>query len=144
MDRPFGLGRRKRGPGINITSLIDVVFLLLIFFMVSSTFREQFALDLELPEAATAAAQGEEAGFELVIREDGAIYLGEMPVRRGELVQTLEGAIRAQDGEAVPVVIRADTAAPYGSVVAVFDALRQVGGTRVVLPTEREEAVAGE
>ena len=57
MSGPFGTNPPRRRPLINITPLIDVMFLLLIFFMVSSTFRSEFGIDVALPTAQTAAAQ---------------------------------------------------------------------------------------
>ena len=57
MSGTFNRPKHPRRPSINITSLIDVMFLLLIFFMVSSTFREDTGVDIRLPEAETASQQ---------------------------------------------------------------------------------------
>ena len=66
----------NQDPEINITSLIDVVFLLLIFFMVSTTFERQAALRIDLPEASVAAVQPEEVRrLELIIDPEGRMYL---------------------------------------------------------------------
>ena len=76
MHGPFGSWRRKRRPNINITPLIDVMFLLLIFFMVSSTFRERLGIDIALPEAQSAREQELEP-HEITVGPEGELFFGE-------------------------------------------------------------------
>ena len=88
MDSPFGIRRHRRKPSINITSLIDVMFLLLIFLMVSTTFRHQLGIDVDLPEAGTASAQ-EMRPHEIVVTRNGEYYFGSSGwMKRGSVRQS--------------------------------------------------------
>lgn len=133
MDNPFGVRRRPRRPIINVTPLIDVMFLLLIFFMVSSVFPNQMGLDITLPEAASSTAQ-DITEHEILVTESGAIFLDEKQLDRNALQQSLKKLL-AEEPEAV-LVLRADKGANFQAVVSAMDAARSVGGTRLVIPTE--------
>jgi len=126
-------------PEINLTSLIDVVFLLLIFFMISTTFERQAALKIDLPESSAEARPQEDPDrLELVIDPDGQIYLNDT-----QLVDSAPATIRAalaeQAGELrnIPVVIRADAQTPHHYVVTVMDVAGQLGFTRLSIATQR-------
>ena len=84
-------GRRRKAL-INVTSLIDVVFLLLIFFVVTSTFLERPGIDLSLPEAGSSASEVAEVSVR--IAADGGLYVGESPVTPEELTGVLEARLR--------------------------------------------------
>ena len=111
----------------NLAPMIDVVFLLLIFFMVATTFIErERELDVELP----VAESGEELGaapHEIVIhlRRDGAIVLGGEEVDRERLVEALRAAARRDPS--TPVTIRGDKRVFHEVVVGVMDACRVAG-----------------
>ncbi len=129
-------GRQKLRP--DLTSLIDVLFILIIFFTVSSTWKEQPALELDLPSASSAQAEPVN-DVVVTIRADGTTYVGEQEVGRKELKREM----RALLGDAVEVpavVISADRAAPHGAVVAVLDVAKELGAHRVLLATEPAEA----
>lgn len=129
-------GRQKLRP--DLTSLIDVLFILIIFFTVSSTWKEQPALELDLPSASSAQAEPVD-DVVVTIRADGTTYVGEQEVGRKELKREM----RALLGDAVEVpavVISADRAAPHGAVVAVLDVAKELGAHRVLLATEPAEA----
>jgi biopolymer transport protein ExbD len=79
-------------PEVNLTPLIDVVFLLLIFFMVSTTFEQQSRIQIELPEATATAAETEDETLEIVIDSQGRYFIGERQVVNSE-VKTLKSAI---------------------------------------------------
>ena len=132
MDAAFGTRRRHRRPIINITPLIDVMFLLLIFFMVSSTFREHLGIDITLPRAATGSEQAED-GHEITVKTSGDIFIGQRLVSVEELRESLT-ALVAEEPEAV-ITLRADEAAAFQRVVTVIDTVRGVGGMRLVIPT---------
>jgi biopolymer transport protein ExbD len=128
-------------PEINLTSLIDVVFLLLIFFMVSTTFERQAALKIDLPEAsAEAQPQDTPRRLELVIDPEGRIYLND-----SQLVDSSPATIRAAleqlsgEDRDLPVVIRADAQTPHHYVVTVMDVSGQLGFTRLSIATQRPD-----
>jgi len=127
-------------PEINLTPLIDVVFLLLIFFMVSTTFEHQSRIQIELPEATTDATEPEVDSLEILIDAQGRYFIGEQQVVNTEL-KTLKGAISKFLGEreTIPVIIRADAKTPHQAVITALDATSQLGLTRISLATSKIE-----
>ena len=125
-------------PEVNLTPLIDVVFLLLIFFMVSTTFEHQSRIQIELPEATAEATKPEDESLEIIIDAQGRFFIGEEQVVNTEL-KTLKGAIGKAVGEreAIPVIIRADAKTPHQAVITALDATSQLGLTRISLATSR-------
>lgn len=132
---------RRADPEINLTSLIDVVLLLLIFFMVSTTFEREAEISIDLPEAGARAAPAEEPMLEVLIDAQGQYYVDGRAVAGGQST-TLQRALReaAQDAEAPRVLISADRETPHQAVVTAMDAARQVGFLRLTFATtERDE-----
>ncbi len=128
----------QQDPEINITSLIDVVFLLLIFFMVSTTFERQAALRIDLPEASVPAVQQEEVRrLELIIDIQGNMYLNDRQLIDSEPA-TIEAALLEAAGEIrnIPVLLRADSMTPHHYVVTAMDVTGQLGFTRLSIATE--------
>lgn len=127
-------------PEINLTSLIDVVFLLLIFFMVSTTFERQAALKIDLPEASVAAeSQADEVEkLELIIDRDGQMYLNDRMLIDSRPV-TIEAAFREAVGSRrdQPVLLRADSLTPHHFVVTAMDVTGRLGFTRLSIATEQ-------
>lgn len=126
-------------PEINLTSLIDVVFLLLIFFMVSTTFERHALLRLDLPEAATAETETVPNIIELVITDDGRLFIGEQQLvddRRATLQAAIAGQFeQTPDGV---LVIRADAEASHRLVVRALDAAAAEGIRRVSIAAVEE------
>jgi biopolymer transport protein ExbD len=130
--------RTRPDPEINLTSLIDVVFLLLIFFMVSTTFERQAALRIDLPEASVAPAPQEDVKrVELIIDSDGRMYLNDRQLADNE-PETIEAALLELTGETrdVPVLLRADAMTPHHYVVRAMDVTGRLGFTRLSIATE--------
>ena len=125
-------------PEVNLTPLIDVVFLLLIFFMVSTTFEHQSRIQIELPEATAEETKPEDESLEIIIDAQGRFFIGEEQVVNTEL-NTLKGAISKSVGEreGIPVIIRADAKTPHQAVITALDATSQLGLTRISLATSR-------
>ena len=123
-------------PEVNLTPLIDVVFLLLIFFMVSTTFEHQSRIQIELPEATASPEEREEESIEIVIDAEGRYFIGEEQVVNTEL-KTLKSAISKVlgDRKVVPVTIRADASTPHQAVITALDATSQLGLTQISLAT---------
>jgi biopolymer transport protein ExbD len=136
--------RRPEDPEINLTSLIDVVFLLLIFFMVSTTFERQAALRIDLPEASAVEAPREEPQrIELAIDAGGQMFLNDR-----QLVDSRPGTLRAAleevagDERDLPLVLRADSETPHHFVVTAMDVSGQLGFKRLSIATERGDGEA--
>ncbi len=126
-------GRRRKAL-INVTSLIDVVFLLLIFFVVTSTFLERPGIDLSLPEAGSSASEVAEVSVR--IAADGGLYVDASPVTPDELTEVLEARLR--EAGTTEVTLEADRRVPHGRVVAAMDAARKAGATGLVVATRPE------
>lgn len=124
--------RKRNRPTINITSLIDVMFLLLIFFMVSTTFAEHPGIKLELPTASTAEPSKLEP-LTLTINKEGKMFLNESPIQEEALQRALRKAATKPDAT---LVLKADKGVPYGFVIRAMDISRQSGIRRIVSLTD--------
>ena len=125
--------RRRPGAAIELTPLIDVVFLLLIFFMTSTVFVRQSRLEINLPPALGAAAPAS-AAPRLTIDAAGAYALNDEPLADGSPA-TLVAALRAAVGDQPRLVIAADAEAAHRTVVAALDAAAQAGIRQVGVAT---------
>lgn len=123
---------------INLTPLIDVVFLLLIFFMVTTTFNRHAALKVDLPEASATPVEEPDQRLELVIDREGRYFLNGTPLVNTQ-ANTLMAALRQaiQDQTEIPMVIRADARTPHQAVVTAMDAAARVGLTRLSIATSK-------
>ncbi|MFV0277100.1 MAG: ExbD/TolR family protein [Parahaliea sp.] len=135
--------RAREEVGINLTPLIDVVFLLLIFFMVSTTFTRETHLSIDLPEAS--GEPGEISGdqLEVLIDEAGAYRVNGLPLVDSNL-RTLQAAIyKVSAGDTtLPMVITADADARHEAVVRAMDAAGQMGFVHLTIATRQPPAVA--
>jgi biopolymer transport protein ExbD len=118
------------GPGdlvLNLTPMIDVVFLLLIFFMLATTFMDpEREIDLDLPEAASSLARDMQQDEIIInVMRDGVLKLGDSEVDRDGLLAELRRAAR-QDPE-IAVTIRGDRLVTHEVIVSVMDACGQAG-----------------
>ncbi|MCP4042303.1 MAG: biopolymer transporter ExbD [Gammaproteobacteria bacterium] len=121
---------------INITPLIDVVFLLLIFFMVSTTFSQHSEIQIELPEANNEKEEKRQDILDLAIDAKGLYYLnGRQLVNTG--LKTLKQALLKEIAgkKKLPVVISADAKTPHQAVITAMDAAQQVGLYRLTFAT---------
>jgi biopolymer transport protein ExbD len=126
-------------PEISLTGLIDVVFLLLIFFMVSTSFEHQAVLKVDLPEAKNVTSPVDQPNsFELVIDQKGQFYLNDRQLVDSKAA-TIEAAFieAAGDDRSMPVILRADAETPHHFVVTAMDVTAQLGFTRLSIATER-------
>ncbi|MEZ5554731.1 ExbD/TolR family protein [Haliea sp.] len=122
--------------GVNLTPLIDVVFLLLIFFMVSTTFTRETQLTLDLPEAAGEPRAVTEQQVEVLVDEDGRYRVNGQPLVDNR-VRTLQAAIyKVSAGDTtLPLVIAADAQAAHQDVVRAMDAAGQMGFVHMNIST---------
>jgi biopolymer transport protein ExbD len=129
----------KEEPTVDLTSLIDVVFLLLIFFMVSTTFERQALLKVDLPEASEVEDQTDVPdSLELVIDDEGRMFLNDQRLVDSD-ARTLRAAIQEQAGDnrSVPLILRADRETPHHHVVTAMDVAAQLGFTNLSIATDR-------
>ncbi|UTF60918.1 biopolymer transporter ExbD [Gilvimarinus sp. DA14] len=128
---------------INLTPLIDVVFLLLIFFMVSTTFTKETHLEIDLPEAVGEASTDTPEPLEIVVNVEGNYAIDGKSLVNNQSA-TLKAAITELAGENTdqPLIITADAKAPHEAVVRVMDAAGQLGFVNLSITTRRPEGQA--
>ena len=126
---------RREEPEVTITPLIDVVFLLLIFFMVSTTFRKESEFDIQLPEASPEPTNTSQQ-LEISIDVSGRYAVNNQPLLNAELT-TLKSALAQAAGSErqQPVMIRADAQTAHQAVVKAMDAAGQLGFSRLGIVT---------
>lgn len=133
----FGNPRREE-VDLNITPLIDIVFLLLIFFMVSTTFQKESELHVQLPQAEQQESVQPKQPLEIVISADGQYAIGGRTLADNSL-PTLLKSLRtaAGDDREQPLIVRADARTPHQAVVRAMDAASQLGLSRLSIATAR-------
>jgi len=131
--------RQKSRINLNpdLTPLIDTVFLLLIFFMVSTSFAAiRYGIKVNLPTATTAREKVEE-NIIISITRDNRIYLGKKWVKEEDLINLLRKRLTTYKKDIV--IINADKETRHGKVVEVMDLVRQAGITKLGILTTQEE-----
>lgn len=136
----IGTSAQADEPGIDLVPLIDVILVLVIFFVVTATFEGRAALQLELPRAQAAAATRDDA-LTVLVNADGRYFVGDREVLRDGadgLRATLTEVAGA--GRDRAVTLRADARTPYQAVITAQEVLGQLGFRRIQLavatPTE--------
>ncbi|HAA77490.1 TPA: hypothetical protein DCE37_20445 [Candidatus Latescibacteria bacterium] len=127
--------KRRRRPSINITSLIDVLFLLLTFFLVTTTFITQSALKVELPAMRNADRVQQEKRFILNVSKDGAMVFNGETMSTDQLRTALGNAARDVDASG-GLILRADQGLPYGDVMGILDLIKGSGVKKFVIATD--------
>lgn len=131
----------KNQEDINLTPLIDVVFLLLIFFMVSTTFTKETHLKVDLPEAEGQQAAQPSDKIEILITADGGYAVNGESLVNSQM-KTLLAAIemKGQGNTELPFIITADANVPYEKVVQVMDAAGRLGYAKLSMTTKNPSA----
>jgi biopolymer transport protein ExbD len=129
---------RQHKPEIQMSALIDIVFLLLLFYAVTTTFVSDERLKLKLPEAETAEDAGvsrDERPPEVKVAADGTIWIDDRIVPESQLKDRIRQLVeRAPDDG---IILKGDKDADYGVVVHVLDVARSVGAKGIQMSAER-------
>lgn len=128
--------KRETGSLIDLSPLIDVVFLLLIFFMVSTTFKDDHGMDLTLPEA-DSVMQKEQEELGLFVNQDGQIFVNGEQVPLSELKEYL----KEQGGEDLSektVILNIDKQISHGRVVQIMDAVKGSGAKGIAFSAKQK------
>ena len=138
----FGAHRRRTPLILELTPLIDVVFLLLIFFMVSTTFVEEpSALEVDLPSSSSSSLVPEGSDTEVLLGADGEILFDG---RTLDLEQLKEEFRRlAEDDPNIQIVLRGDKTVPYQQLIDVMSLAHDHGLTQFSLATSRPSEGGG-
>ncbi|MDH3326562.1 MAG: biopolymer transporter ExbD [Gammaproteobacteria bacterium] len=123
---------------VNITPLIDIVFLLLIFFMISTTFKQEFEVGIELPKAESESKLIEKV-LEISIDKTGNYFINGQKLINTQTI-TIKSALQktANGNFKLPVVISADGETPHQAVIRAMDATKQLGFSRLTFATQQE------
>lgn len=125
---------------INLTPLIDVVFLLLIFFMVSTTFTRETQLKLDLPQADVEKLETEPDTLEVSLDKEGRLFVNGKPLINSQ-AETLEKAILPiyQKNQNIPMIISADAQTAYQPVIDVMTVASNLGISNIKLAAQRSK-----
>ena len=126
---------------LSLTPLVDVVLLLVVFFMLSTTFNKESAITVDLPEASPEVRETQKKILEITIDVRGDFYVNQARVVNTQ-IETLKRAIGAAAGEArnIPLLISADAKTPHQAVVTAMDAAGQLGFVHLSLATKKAKA----
>lgn len=127
--------RRHASFGLNLTPLIDIVFLLLVFFMLTAHFVEEKALDVELPRAQGDTSTADEVQVEVIVGAEGELLVNGRQVNPVDLEEVLRSLLHAPGNKIVR--LRGDRAAHLERAVRVMGAARSAGAASLNIVTER-------
>jgi len=125
---------RRAEPVVDVTPLIDIIFQLVLFFMVSTTFVTAPGIEVDLPRSSADTVLREQDDLSIWIASDGAVYVDDNPVDFAGLKSAMDSA--AQKNPNTLVMLKADREVDHGRVVAVMDAARNRGLTQLAIATE--------
>ena len=131
----MGYERRRSSTVLNLTPLIDIVFLLLVFFMLTAHFIQEERIDIELPPASSSATDDDDQFIDVVLLPDGKLIVDGLEITEDKLTDTLRGALHAPGKRYVR--LRGDRAAQFGNAVTIIDAARSAGAESLDIVTER-------
>lgn len=129
--------RRRQGeePKVDLTAMVDVVFLLLIFFMISTTFVESPGISVDLPESSASVVEKQPKELTVYITAKGEIELQGRRLNLPQLRQFLKA--EHADADDATFILHADRKVEHGLVVSVMDAAQQAGYQKLAIATER-------
>lgn len=128
-----GLPRRRRIP--TLTPLIDIVFLLLVFFLLTAHFVKDQSLDIVLPEAETSLDLDDKEALEITIDQHGMMAVNDQHINPDKLDEVLRTALRDRSNK--QVILRGDQSVQLGLTVRVMDAARKAGAESLDIITRQ-------
>ncbi|MBW8312290.1 MAG: biopolymer transporter ExbD [Rhizobium sp.] len=135
----LGSGRVPDEPEINLVSLIDVVFCLIIFLVVTTTFDHRSALKIVLPTTQSSAEVEAAEPLTILVDADGRFFIGSNEVLKRDATSLKDAIARVAGSDRErPVVVRADARADTQALITAMDALGQLGFTRISIATTPE------
>lgn len=136
MRRGFSnLAAQTEEDGIDITPMLDVVFIMLIFFIVTASFVKESGIEVNRPDASTSSAKPK-ASILIAINDLGEIWINKRKIDEGQVRANIE-RLHAENPQGT-VVVQADEEARTKTLVAVMDAAREAGVSDVSLATEKK------
>jgi biopolymer transport protein ExbD/biopolymer transport protein TolR len=129
------LRKQNEEPRIDLTPMVDVVFLLLIFFMISTTFVESPGISIKLPESSAQTIDREPKEIKVYLSKEGDIFYRDQKISLDNFKALL--ADYQSDAERTTVLLLADQESRHGKVVALMDLARDAGFTKLAIATEQ-------
>ncbi|MGP0565465.1 ExbD/TolR family protein [Nitrospina sp. 32_T5] len=129
----------RKNKGLDIAPLVDIVFLLLIFFMLTSTFIRQEGMDIELPRAESSESFDMKS-IKIQVQEDGALMAGDKKVEFEELRSIIGSAV--EKDSSVPIIIEADKKTDFDMFAKILDLARLLGASNIVIATDPLESTS--
>ncbi|WP_428605200.1 ExbD/TolR family protein [Sedimenticola sp.] len=127
--------RRHSNVVLNLTPLIDIVFLLLVFFMLTAHFIEEERIDIQLPQASSSDPLENDQYVTVVLTPDGQLLVDGNKTSLNELTEVLRGALHAPGKQYVR--LKGDRQANFGKAVQIIDAARLAGADALDIQTEK-------
>ncbi len=131
------LRKQREEPRIDLTPMVDVVFLLLIFFMISTTFVESPGISIKLPESSSQTIDREPKEIKIYLSQEGVIYHGDKKISLADFKGLL--AEYQADAKSTTVLLLADQESRHGKVVTLMDLARDAGFTKLAIATEQRK-----
>ena len=131
------LRKQNDEPRIDLTPMVDVVFLLLIFFMISTTFVESPGISIKLPEASSQTVDREPKEIKIYLSREGDIYHRDAKISVDAFKKLL--AEHQADVKQTTVLLLADQESKHGKVVTLMDLARDAGFTKLAIATEQRK-----
>ena len=136
MNFEKGFSMEENELTLNLTPLMDIMFLLVIFFAVSTTFKVFPGISVNLPGAESERIKEEEKSVTVILTEAGEIFIDGKPIEKNHLVDTLR--VRQKESPVNMFILEADTRAQHGQVVALMDAAKKAGILHLAISTRYE------
>jgi len=131
------LRKPSEEPRIDLTPMVDVVFLLLIFFMISTTFVESPGISIKLPEASSQAVEREPREIKISLSREGDIYHQDRKISLNQYKTLL--AEHQAEADNTTILLLADQEARHGKVVTLMDFARDAGFVKLAIATEQRK-----
>lgn len=133
----FQRGQKRDDPEINLIPMIDVLLVILIFLMVTTTYARFSELKINLPTSGAEQALDKPRQVEVAVDAAGDYQINDTPLARASIDELAEGLKRAAGSQGEPVlVINADAKATHQSVINVMEAARRAGMSRITFATQ--------
>jgi len=131
------LRKSDEEPRIDLTPMVDVVFLLLIFFMISTTFVESPGISIKLPEASSQSIEREPKEFKIYLSREGDIYYLDRKISIADYKKLL--AEHQSNADNTTILLLADQESRHGKVVTLMDLARDAGFVKLAIATEQRK-----
>ena len=123
---------------ISLTPMIDVVFLLLIFFMVTTTFSKETVIKVQLPQAEGQEAEKNEQALMLTINKAGQYFINDKALSDHSLENLTKQLTRFSSNKQIPLIINADANAPVQAAISVLDVASKLGFKNITFATQKK------